>query len=44
MKKEKKCIIQKDAVNSSDKNICIRFLTLRKISKKECACQKLQEV
>ena len=29
-------------VNSSVKNMCIRFVTIRRIPKKECVCQKLQ--
>ena len=29
-------------VNSSVKNMCIRFITIRRIPKMECFCQKLQ--
>ena len=31
-----------DVVNSSVKNMCIRFVTLTRIAKKECVCQTLQ--
>ena len=53
MKKENKRIIQKsgllikpfdysDVVSSSVKNMCIHFVTIGWIPKKECVCQKLQ--
>ena len=33
---------QSDAVNSSAKNMCTRSVTIRRIPKKECVCQKPQ--
>ena len=31
-----------NVVSSSVKNMCIRFVTVRRILKKECVCHKLQ--